>query len=140
MANSFPPVPTDFALKSVVYTLNFGTTAMNVTPNLQFTGATTFLAGALTTLGDPGAVQFVFDVAGEFGSFDQAAAEQTLTDLAASVFQLMAAFTGQTVAELETNFSVTRTWNWVDDAGNSAIYTDTMPSASDDVSRATLKS
>lgn len=127
MTNHFPSIPTDLSIKTVTYTLNFGQGTLDVIPALQFTGVSTFLFGALNSLGNQGGVQFTFTEAGTPGGFDQDTVESQLDGLATAVFQLMAALTGQTVSSLAANFSVSRNWSWVDSSGNTATYNDTMP-------------
>lgn len=127
MSNHFPALPTDLNLQSVVYTMNFDISSMSVIPALQFTGVSTFLFGALTSLGNQGGVQFTFNSPGTVGSFDQDKAEAALTQLATAVFQLVAALTGQSLSKLAANFSVNRNWSWIDSSGATASYIDQMP-------------
>lgn len=127
MSNHFPVLPTDLNLHSITYVMNFGTKVTQVIPALEFTGTATALFGALTALGSQGGVQFTFTAAGTTGTFDQDAAEASLSEIASAVFALVAALTGQSTTTLAANFSVSRTWNWVDSSGNSATYVDEMP-------------
>lgn len=127
MANNFPSLPSGLSIKSITYVMNFGTKVTQVIPALEFAGVFTSLFGALNALGNQGGVQFTFNVAGTVGSFDQDSAEAALSEIASAVFALVASLTGQSASSLAANFSVTRTWNWVDDSGNSATYVDEMP-------------
>lgn len=127
MANNFPSIPQDLALQSVMYTMNFGIGTLSVIPAFQFEGAQTWMFGALQALGNPGGIQFTFTEAGNPGTFDQDSVEASLDGLATAVFQLVAALTGQLVTDLVANFSISRDWTWVDSAGNTATYHDTMP-------------
>lgn len=132
MANSFPAVPADLQLQSVVYTFAFTSdanpaTAVTAGPSLAFTGVNTGLGGTLAALAQGGSVQFTFQAPGQFGGFDQAAAETELSKIATDVFQLISDLTGTPVATLQQSFSVQRSWTWTDANGNRAAYTDTMP-------------
>jgi hypothetical protein len=129
MSNNFPSVPTDYQLQSIDYQLNFNV-GVSPGPALTFAGVSTSTWGGFSSLGAGGGMQFTFATPGALGSFDQTAAETALAKVVADIFQLMTDITGVAVATLEQNFSVARRWTWVDAAGNTATYTDTMPLSS----------
>jgi hypothetical protein len=126
MSNSFPSVPTDLQLQSVVYTLNFGGDIPTPGPALTFDGVGTGLWGAISSLGGQGGVAFTFDTPGDAGSFDQEAAEAQLASIVTDIFQLMSDLTGVPVATLASSVTVNRRWTWTDATGSQATYTDTM--------------
>lgn len=127
MTNNFPTPPTDVQLRSVSYTMNFGAITLTPGDSLTFTGGSTNLFGAVVGLGNAGGLMFSFDTPGSFGSFDQTTIESGMMKIGMDIFQLMSDLTGQSIPSLSANFSVERTWTWVDAAGNTATYTDTMP-------------
>lgn len=128
MANNFPAVPTDLELRSVLYTLDFGTgSSPALGPSLIFDGVSTTIMGAISGLGGSGSIQFEFTSPGSFGSFDQEAAETAMAKITTDIFQLMTDLTGVPIPILMQNFCVNRTWTWADAAGNTATYTDAMP-------------
>lgn len=127
MPNHFPAIPEDLAINNVTYTLNFGTSMIQVIPALQFEGVATNMFGALNSLGNQGGVQFTFTTPGNPGTFDQDAVEVGLYQLAGAVFNLMHVLTGQDIPALMQSFCVQREWVWSDSAGNQASYVDQMP-------------
>lgn len=123
----------DLSLESIAYTFVFAGssngTANVLTPgaSLTFTDVSTGLGGTLAALTQGGGIQFGFNTPGQFGSFDQTAAETALEKVVTDVFQLISDITGTPVADLAKVFSVNRVWTWTDSSGNCATYTDTMP-------------
>lgn len=130
MANSFPSVPTDYALKSVVYLVDFDGPVGGGIPlgsSFTFSGGESTTVGALAALGGTGGLGFIFDTPGAFGTFDQSSIEASIAAVLGNVFQLVSTLTDDSITDIELGVSVTRTWTWSDAAGNTATYTDAMP-------------
>lgn len=124
MSNNFPAIPADYALASIEYDVAFPP-ATQTEPGLVFSGVNTALIGT-GALGIGALALFTFDTPGQFGTFDQVAAEAALVTLLDDCCQFLADATGQTVAAIRPSVTVTRRWTWTDPAGNQARYIDTM--------------
>lgn len=130
MANSFPAVPAGLQLASVTYMVSFSGPIGGGVPfgqALTFDGAQTNSIGALAALGGEGGIQFTFADPGNFGSFDQDAAETELTTVVGAIFQLMSVISGVPVSAMEEDISITRNWQWTGPDAASATWTDIMP-------------
>ena len=128
MSNSFPPVPTDFDLLAITYTLTGLPSAG--TGNIAYTFTGGYVGGVNNGVGpDSGSgnpsVQFVFDTPGSFGTFDQTDVEVVVTALFNDFCQTAADSVGQTLAEVQIACAVERQWTWNDPAGYVLYYTDT---------------
>lgn len=124
MSNSFPQVPAGLQLSSVQYTLSFTAGSVPVSPDPSAVSVS--LGGALQALNSPGSVQYAFGTPGAFGAFDQDVVEAGLRQVVTDVCQLIATVSGQQLAAVQARAVITRMWNWADQAGDSASYTDTL--------------
>lgn len=122
MSNNFPAIPADFVLTQIMYAVTFP----SVQPKSPFTGASLTLGGGLMNLGGTGYLQFTFSTPGQFGTFDQTAAETSVKKILTDVCQLFADLSGQTLAQEQAGVTVARLWTWTDAAGNQATYADTL--------------
>lgn len=124
MANNFPAVPADLALASVEYDVVFPQ-GSDLAAGLTFTGVTTLLTAARALATGQLAV-FYFDTPGDFGAFDQDAAEAALVTLLDDCVQFLSDATGDAVSIIKPQVTVTRLWTWQDPGGSSASFTDSM--------------
>lgn len=123
--NSFPPVPADFELASVEYDASFPQ-GSQLAPGLTFTGTQTNVI-ALGAFGVGGLAMFTFDAPGQFGSFDQAAAEASVKVMLDDCCQFLADVTATALSVVQSGVTVTRRWTWTNAAGDQARHADTMP-------------
>lgn len=136
MSNNFPAVPNAFALASIVYSATFfPSPATNqglpvsaqppVAPAMSFTGVATTVTG-ISAFNLGSLVVFAFETPGSFGTFDQAAAEAQVSLLLSDCCQFLVDATGQALAAIQADVTVSRHWTWTDGAGNAISYADTM--------------
>jgi hypothetical protein len=118
MANSFPPPPSGWQLAQVSYQAVLPHPEAQPGAPADFgAGVSTYLTYSVPVLG----LVFVFTEPGSFGAFDQAAAEAQLASAVTAVCSVLAGMSGAALADLQSQVTVTRTWEW--QAGANAVST-----------------
>jgi hypothetical protein len=112
MSNHFPSVPGDLELFEIKYS-----TITNL-PSYSGTGWNVQAPGD----DDQVSVQVQFSTPGTFGDFDQDAFEADLFAIFTAYCQMQADGTGQTLAEVQAELVINRTWVWINE-DSSAILT-----------------
>jgi hypothetical protein len=122
MSNSFPSPPSGWQLESVSYQAVLPHPEAQPGGPVDFgAGVTTHLTYSVPVLG----LVFVFTEPGSFGAFDQVAVEAELASAITAVCGVLAAMSGAVLADLQSQVTVTRTWQW--NNGDSGVSTsDTM--------------
>jgi hypothetical protein len=124
MSNNFPSIPTDFGLFQLTYMLNL--------PGLLTSNDGTFnLITDVSGTGAPSAypMEFQFNTPGTVGTFDQTTFESDIVTAVTALCQSIADVTGETLAEVQAQTSIGRTWQFAS-ASNfawQATFTDTVP-------------